>query len=133
MTAAAGANFEPSFATAPGKYLVIGPAWIGDMVMAQSLFRQLKANHPDNEVQVMAPAWTRPLLARMPEVARGIDSPSPMASGTGAGAGESAANCGMRASAMPSSCPIPSSRPWFPSMPAFRGGPAGAAKPAACC
>ncbi|MCY4296480.1 MAG: lipopolysaccharide heptosyltransferase II [Gammaproteobacteria bacterium] len=79
MTADASSNFEPNFepshATAPGKYLVIGPAWIGDMVMAQSLLRQLKANHPDNEVQVMAPAWTRPLLARMPEVARGIDSP----------------------------------------------------------
>jgi len=51
----------------------------------------------------------------------------------GGGGGELAANCGGRASAMPLFCPIPSSRPWFPSTPAFRGGPAGAAKPAACC
>ena len=58
-----------------GKYLIVGPSWIGDMVMAQSLFRQLKASHPGNEISVMAPAWTRPLLARMPEVSQSLDSP----------------------------------------------------------
>ncbi|MDE0478487.1 MAG: lipopolysaccharide heptosyltransferase II [Gammaproteobacteria bacterium] len=59
----------------PGKYLVIGPSWIGDMVMAQSLFRQLKAADPRNEIAVIAPSWTRPLLDRMPEVSESLDSP----------------------------------------------------------
>ncbi len=59
----------------PGKYLIIGPAWIGDMVMAQSLFRRLKNDHPGNELTVLAPAWTAPLLARMPEIAASLESP----------------------------------------------------------
>ncbi len=59
----------------PGKYLIVGPSWIGDMVMAQSLFRRLKADNPRNEITVMAPAWTRPLLERMPEVSESFDSP----------------------------------------------------------
>lgn len=39
------------------KILVIGPSWVGDMVMSQSLYKALKANHPDSELHVMAPAW----------------------------------------------------------------------------
>ncbi len=50
------------------KILVIGPAWVGDMVMAQSLFQILKANAPLTAIDVLAPDWTRPLLDRMPEV-----------------------------------------------------------------
>lgn len=50
------------------KILVIGPAWIGDMVMAQSLFQHLKRRYPRVQIDVVAPAWTEPLLARMPEV-----------------------------------------------------------------
>ncbi len=50
------------------KILVIGPAWVGDMVLAQSLFKTLKANQPNCIIDVAAPAWTLPLLDRMPEV-----------------------------------------------------------------
>lgn len=50
------------------RILVVGPAWIGDMVMAQSLFITLKQRFPDSEIDVLAPAWSKPLLARMPEV-----------------------------------------------------------------
>jgi len=57
------------------RILVIGPAWVGDMVMAQSLFMTLKRLHPDARIDVAAPAWTGPLLARMPEVSRAIDTP----------------------------------------------------------
>ncbi|HEV7164031.1 MAG TPA: lipopolysaccharide heptosyltransferase II [Gammaproteobacteria bacterium] len=46
----------------------MGPAWVGDMVMAQSLFITLKERFPDSEIDVLAPSWSRPLLARMPEV-----------------------------------------------------------------
>jgi len=38
------------------------------MVMAQSLFISLKARLPGSFLAVIAPAWTEPLLARMPEV-----------------------------------------------------------------
>ena len=49
-------------------FLIIGPAWVGDMVMAQSLFKLLKEKNPEASLHVAAPAWTMPLLARMPEV-----------------------------------------------------------------
>lgn len=52
--------------------LVVGPAWVGDMVMAQSLFMCLKEQYPDCRITVLAPDWTRPLLERMPEVEKGI-------------------------------------------------------------
>jgi len=55
--------------------LIIGPAWVGDMVMAQVLFRLLKQNHPDGVIDVLAPAWSAPLLARMPEVRASFDLP----------------------------------------------------------
>lgn len=55
--------------------LVIGPRWVGDMVMAQTLFSALKQVHPDAAIDVMAPAWAGPLLARMPEVRAWIDAP----------------------------------------------------------
>ena len=54
------------------KYLIIGPSWVGDMVMAQSLFLCLKQQQADCEIVVMAPDWTRPLLDRMPEVSSSL-------------------------------------------------------------
>jgi len=59
----------------PEKILVLGPAWVGDMVLAQSLFKILKLQHPDCIIDVAAPAWTLPLIARMPEVNNGIALP----------------------------------------------------------
>ena len=50
------------------KFLIIGPSWVGDMVMAQALFIRLKQNSPDSEITVIAPAWAIPVLERMPEV-----------------------------------------------------------------
>ncbi len=55
--------------------LVIGPSWVGDMVMAQSLFMSLKSKDRNCLISVLAPDWTRPLLERMPEVERGISLP----------------------------------------------------------
>lgn len=57
------------------KILIIGPSWVGDMVMAQSLFILLKQQDPDNQIDVLAPAWSRPLLARMPQVRQAVDMP----------------------------------------------------------
>ncbi len=50
------------------KYLIIGPSWVGDMVMAQSLFIDIKQREPDCQIDVLAPAWTAALIDRMPEV-----------------------------------------------------------------
>lgn len=52
--------------------LVVGPAWVGDMIMAQSLFKLLRAKHPDRDIDVLAPAASLPLVQRMPEVSMGI-------------------------------------------------------------
>ncbi len=54
--------------------LIVGPSWVGDMVMAQALFRQLKADDPDRPLDVLAPAWSLPIVARMPEIRDGIAS-----------------------------------------------------------
>lgn len=43
--------------------------------MAQSLFKTLKANQPNCTIDVAAPAWTMPLLERMPEVDHTIALP----------------------------------------------------------
>ena len=55
--------------------LIIAPSWVGDMVMAQSLFKVLKAQKPGCNIDVLAPGWTLPLLERMPEVRNAIDMP----------------------------------------------------------
>ncbi len=54
--------------------LVIGPRWVGDMVMAQCLLAALKEIHPQAAIDVVAPAWAAPLLARMPEVRQRIEA-----------------------------------------------------------
>lgn len=55
--------------------LVIGPSWVGDMMMSHALYQQLKIQYPECEIDVMAPDWCRPLLARMPEVRKAISMP----------------------------------------------------------
>ena len=50
------------------KILIIGPSWLGDMVMAQALFKRLKQINPNTIIDVAAPPWSLPLLERMPEV-----------------------------------------------------------------
>lgn len=62
-------------ADAESALLVVGPAWVGDMVMAQSLFKILKQQQPNRAIDVLAPDWTCPLLARMPEVRTAVSLP----------------------------------------------------------
>ena len=57
------------------KILIIGPAWVGDMVMAQCLFKLLKQRDPNVTIDVLASAWTFSLLSRMPEVSEAIEIP----------------------------------------------------------
>ena len=57
------------------KILVVGPSWVGDMIMAQSLFIVLKQQNPDVQIDVLAPAWSLPILQRMPQITDTIDMP----------------------------------------------------------
>ena len=57
------------------RILIIGPSWVGDMVMAQTLFQCLKQRHPDCVIDVLAPEWSRPILERMPEVRQALSFP----------------------------------------------------------
>ena len=57
------------------KILVVGPSWVGDMVMAQSLFMRLHQRHPGCTIDVLAPAWSHPILQRMPEVNQALELP----------------------------------------------------------
>lgn len=59
----------------PYRILVVGPSWVGDMVMAQTLFSALKQQHPDCLIDVLAPDWSRPILERMPEVNQPLSLP----------------------------------------------------------
>lgn len=56
--------------------MIVGPAWVGDMVMAQCLFTILKERSPGCAIDVLAPAWSEPLLERMPEVRRALSLPA---------------------------------------------------------
>ena len=57
------------------KILVVGPSWIGDTVLAQPLFKLLQERHADLGLDVLAPAWTFPVVRRMPEVRRTVVNP----------------------------------------------------------
>jgi heptosyltransferase-2 len=54
------------------RILVVGPAWIGDMVMAAALFRLLRGEDRDVSIDVLGPPWSVPLAGRMADVRRGI-------------------------------------------------------------
>ena len=57
------------------KILIIGPSWVGDMVMSQSLYISLKQQHPEAEIDVLAPEWCKPILERMPQITNAIEMP----------------------------------------------------------
>ena len=50
------------------KVLIVGPAWVGDMVMSQALYRALKEVNPETYISVLAQGGLKPLFERMPEV-----------------------------------------------------------------
>jgi len=50
------------------RILIVGPSWVGDMVMAQSLFFSLKKHNPQCLIDVIAPPWAVAVTQRMPEV-----------------------------------------------------------------
>lgn len=57
------------------KCLIVGPSWVGDMVMSQGLYRTLKQQYPDARIDVIAPEWCRQILDKMPEVNQSLIMP----------------------------------------------------------
>jgi len=57
------------------KILIIGPAWVGDMVMAQTLYKLLHKQYPGCQIDVVGPPASIPLVSRMPEISRGWTLP----------------------------------------------------------
>ena len=57
------------------KVLIVGPSWVGDMVMSQALYIFLQQSRPGVSIDVLAPAWSEPLLQRMPEVNAALTKP----------------------------------------------------------
>jgi len=55
--------------------LVIGPAWIGDMVMAHCLFQTLKSRQANPAITLAAPPATARLAHRMPEIDEIVETP----------------------------------------------------------
>ena len=55
--------------------LVVGPSWVGDMVMSQALYIHLHRARPGVAIDVLAPPWSEPLLQRMPEVRNALSMP----------------------------------------------------------
>ena len=40
------------------KILVVGPSWVGDAVISQSLFKIIYSKSEDIEIDVLSPQWT---------------------------------------------------------------------------
>ncbi len=53
----------------PLRILIVAPNWIGDALLAQPLLSRLHQRLPGVAIDVLAPAWTAPVIKRMPEVA----------------------------------------------------------------
>jgi heptosyltransferase-2 len=55
--------------------LVISPNWIGDAVMAQPLLQQLRQQHPERPIDVLAPPSVAPVWRAMIEVDSVLETP----------------------------------------------------------
>lgn len=54
------------------RILVVGPSWVGDMVMSQVVYKLLRQRWPECEIDVLAPPASLSVVSRMAEVNRGI-------------------------------------------------------------
>jgi len=50
------------------KILIVGPSWVGDAVMAQSLYKIIKDFNPESKIDVLSPEWASGVLNRMDQV-----------------------------------------------------------------
>lgn len=57
------------------RFLIVAPSWVGDAILSQPLLRRLLKRNPGSSIDVFAPKWVAPVLARMPEVSNVIANP----------------------------------------------------------
>ena len=57
------------------RILIVGPSWVGDMVMAQSLFNCLIKQNQNCHIDVIAPPWAVAVVRRMPDISTAIELP----------------------------------------------------------
>ena len=60
------------------KILIVGPSWVGDAVMSQTLLKLLKEKRKSCSIDVLAPSWALPIFKRMKEVNTVIEMPFTM-------------------------------------------------------
>ena len=54
------------------KILVVGPSWVGDAVISQSLFKIILSKSEDIEIHVLSNKWTFDIFERMDETSETI-------------------------------------------------------------
>lgn len=57
------------------KILIISPAWIGDAIMADSLYQRLQVKYPHCQIDVLGPRSVKMLYQRMPSVSHAMEMP----------------------------------------------------------
>ena len=57
------------------KILIVGPSWVGDSVISQSLLKEILLKSKEAEIDVLSPEWTRNIFSRMDEVSKTIKLP----------------------------------------------------------
>ncbi len=57
------------------KILIIGPSWVGDAVISQSLLKVIHSKRSEAKIDVLSPEWTTRVFARMDEVSEIITLP----------------------------------------------------------
>jgi heptosyltransferase II len=64
-----------SYTSIPKKILIISAAWIGDIIIAQALFKYIKQQAPKVSIDIIAPYWSHGLISTMPEINDILDMP----------------------------------------------------------
>jgi len=57
------------------KILIVGPSWVGDSVISQSLFKKIFSIHKEICIDVLAPEWTIDIYQRMKEINHAYKNP----------------------------------------------------------
>jgi heptosyltransferase-2 len=57
------------------KILIIGPSWVGDSVISQSLIKVILSKSKEAKIDVLSPEWTRNIFERMDEISETITLP----------------------------------------------------------
>ena len=57
------------------KILIVGPSWVGDSVISQSLIKVILTKSKEAKIDVLSSEWVRNIFERMDEVSETITLP----------------------------------------------------------